>query len=131
MIKTASKSVGFSTILLAVMAGLLGSCATMAPMMGGQKIDLSGTAEVPPVTTSATGNATVDIKSDRSVTATVTVSGMTATASHIHEAAAGSNGPVIVPFVKSIFWAVKLLEMVTVAPVNCTTPWPGSKASSC
>ena len=73
----------------------------MAPMMGGQKIDLSGTAEVPPVTTSATGNATVDIKSDRSVTATVTVSGMTATASHIHEAAAGSNGPVIVPFVKT------------------------------
>jgi hypothetical protein len=101
MIKTASKSVGFSTILLAVVAGLLGSCATMAPMMGGQKIDLSGTAEVPPVTTSATGNATVDIKSDRSVTATVTVSGMTATASHIHEAAAGSNGPVIVPFVKT------------------------------
>jgi ABC-type Fe2+-enterobactin transport system substrate-binding protein len=55
----------------------------MAPMMGGQKIDLSGAAEVPPVTTSATGNATVDIKPDRSVTATVTVSGMTATASHI------------------------------------------------
>ena len=101
MIKTASKSVGFSTILLAVMAGLLGSCATMAPMMGGQKVDLSGTAEVPPVTTSATGNATVDIKSDQSVTATVTVSGMTATASHIHEAAAGVNGPVIVPFVKT------------------------------
>jgi len=26
---------------------------------------------------------------------------MTATASHIHEAAAGANGPVIVPFVKT------------------------------
>jgi hypothetical protein len=101
MIKMASKPVAFSTLLLAVAAGLLGSCATMAPMIGGQKIDLSGAAEVPPVTTSATGNATVDIKADRSVTATVTVSGIAATASHIHEAAAGANGPVIVPFVKT------------------------------
>src|SRR5204862_4498572 len=78
-----------------------GSCATMAPMMGCQKIELSGSNELPPVTTSANGNATVDIKPDRSVTATVTVSGMTATASHIHEGAAGANGPVIVPFVKT------------------------------
>ena len=101
MIKMASDSAGFSTLLLAGAVGMLAGCATMAPMMGGQKIDLSGAAEVPPVTTSATGNATVNIKSDRSVTATVTVSGMTATASHIHEAAAGANGPVIVPFVKT------------------------------
>ena len=62
---------------------------------------LSGANEVPPVTTDATGSATVDIKPDRSVTAKVTVSGMTATASHIHEAAAGANGPVIVPFTKT------------------------------
>src|SRR2546429_2631745 len=100
MIKTAGKFAGFSMVLL-VAAGMLVSCATMAPMMGGQKIELSGAAEVPPVTTSATGNATVDIKSDRSVTATVTVSGMTAAASHIHEAAAGGKGPVIVPFVQT------------------------------
>jgi len=56
---------------------------------------------VPAVATSATGNATVDIKADRTVTASVTVTGMTATASHIHEGAAGTNGPVIVPFVKT------------------------------
>ena len=101
MIKMASKSARLSTLLLVGAAGVLASCATMAPMMGGQKIDLSGAQEVPPVTTTATGSATVDIKADRSVTATVTVSGMTATASHIHEAAAGANGPVIVPFVKT------------------------------
>ena len=101
MIKMASKSAGISTLLLAGAVGMLASCATMAPMMGGQKIDLGGANEVPAVTTAATGNATVNIKSDRSVTATVTVSGMTATASHIHEAAAGTNGPVIVPFVKT------------------------------
>jgi len=101
MNKIASKSAGLSTLLLVGAIGVLASCATMSPMMGGQKITLDGASEVPAVTTAATGNATVDIKADRSVTATVTVSGMTATASHIHEAAAGANGPVIVPFVKT------------------------------
>ena len=67
----------------------------------GQRLTLSGAEEVPAVTTTATGNATIDIKADRSVTATVTVPGMTATASHIHEGAAGANGPVIVPFTKT------------------------------
>ena len=98
MIKMASKSAGLSTLLL---VGVLASCATMSPMMGGQKIALDGASEVPAVTTTATGNATVDIKADRTVIAIVTVTGMTATASHIHEAAAGTNGPVIVPFVKT------------------------------
>ena len=41
------------------------------------------------------------IKDDRSVAAKITVTGMTPTAAHIHEAAAGSNGPVIVPFSKT------------------------------
>ena len=90
-----------SALLGAGVIGLVASCASMAPMVGGQKLELSGTNEVPPVTTTATGTAVVDIKSDRSVTATVTVTGMTATASHIHEAAAGTNGPVIVPFTKT------------------------------
>lgn len=83
--------------VLAILAG----CASMSPMMGGQKIALSGANEVPAVTTSAAGSATVTIKADRSVVATVTVTGMTATASHIHEAAAGANGPVIVPLTKT------------------------------
>ncbi|MEP6678860.1 MAG: CHRD domain-containing protein [Betaproteobacteria bacterium] len=82
-------------------AGLLAGCASMAPMVGGQRLALSGAEEVPPVTTAASGTAVVNIKPDRSVSATVTVSGMTATASHIHEAAAGANGPVIVPFTKT------------------------------
>ena len=83
--------------LIAIVAG----CASMSGMMGGQNVSLTGTAQVPAVTTSASGNAVVTIKADRSVSATVTVTGMTATASHIHEAAAGANGPVIVPFTKT------------------------------
>jgi hypothetical protein len=85
---------------LAVIAG----CSSMGPMsdmMSGQKIVLSGSNEVPAVTTPATGSGTITINPDRTVRAAVTVTGMTATASHIHEGAAGTNGPVIVPFTKT------------------------------
>jgi hypothetical protein len=76
--------------------------ASMSQSMGDtQTVALSGSNEVPPVTTSATGTATVTIKADRSVSVKVSVTGMTATASHIHEGAAGTNGPVIVPFTKT------------------------------
>jgi CHRD domain len=101
MTKMGGKSAGIPALLVASAIGLLASCATMAPMMGGQNITLTGANEVPAVMTDATGKANINIKSDRSVTASVTVTGMTATASHIHEGAAGSNGPVIVPFVKT------------------------------
>ena len=67
---------------------------------GGQQVTLSGANEVPPVTTSASGSGTVTVNSDCTVSARITVSGMTATAAHIHEGAAGANGGVIVPFVK-------------------------------
>ena len=83
--------------LVAILAG----CATMRPMMAGQKVELSGANEVPAGATPAAGTATVTIRDDRSVVVMVTVSGMTPTASHIHEGAAGANGPVIVPLAKT------------------------------
>jgi hypothetical protein len=73
----------------------------MSQTMYGQQVALSGSNEVPPVTTSASGTGTVTINPDRTVSANITVTGMTATASHIHEGAAGTNGPVIVPFIKN------------------------------
>jgi CHRD domain len=78
---------------------VIAACSSMTAMS--ETLTLAGSNEVPPVTTSATGTAMVTIGADRSVKATVTVSGITATASHIHMAAAGANGPVIVPFAKS------------------------------
>jgi hypothetical protein len=84
----------------ALAVAMLAGCASMG-MMGGQKIELSGANEVPPVTTTAGGTGTVTIKDDKSVSASITVTGMTATAAHIHEAAMGANGPVIVPFTKT------------------------------
>jgi hypothetical protein len=88
-------------LTLAGALGLYTACATMSGLASAQQITLSGSNEVPPVSTPATGTGTVTINPDRSVSAKITVSGMTATASHIHEGAAGTNGPVIVPFTKS------------------------------
>jgi hypothetical protein len=65
-----------------------------------QELTLTGASEVPPVVTSASGSGWVRIHEDHTVTAKITVTGMTPTASHIHMAAGGANGPVIVPFVK-------------------------------
>jgi hypothetical protein len=65
------------------------------------KVTLGGDQEVPPVSTSAKGSGSVTIGDDMSVKGSVTTSGITATAAHIHMGAAGKNGPVIVPMMKS------------------------------
>ena len=88
-------------LTLAGVLGLLAACASMSDSKYSQQIALSGSNEVPPVSGAAAGTGTVTINPDRSVTAKIEVTGMTATASHIHEGAAGTNGPVIVPFTKT------------------------------
>jgi len=92
---------------IAASVATLGGCQQMHQMMGhdkaaggGERVSLSGAHEVPPVQTSASGSGTVSVSSDRKVTVNITVSGMTPTAAHIHEGAAGANGPVIVPLEK-------------------------------
>jgi hypothetical protein len=92
---------------LAALAGALGfasGCASVESSVKyestGQQIRLDGSKEVPPVATSAYGTGTVNIAPDRSVVVTLSVIDMTATAAHIHEGAAGTNGPVIVPLTK-------------------------------
>jgi hypothetical protein len=92
---------------LAALAGALGLGAGCSTLEGsakyeatGQQVRLDGSREVPPVATSAYGTGTVNIATDRSVAVTLSVVGMTATAAHIHEGAAGANGPVIVPLTK-------------------------------
>ena len=82
-------------------AVLIGGCATITGMVPGETIALSGANEVPPVSSGASGSGTVHVKSDCTVTARITVTGMSATAAHIHEGKAGANGGVIVPFVKA------------------------------
>jgi len=65
------------------------------------KVNLSGSQEVPAVTTSASGTGAITVGADRSVSGSVTTSGVVGTMAHIHEAPAGKNGPVIIPLTKS------------------------------
>jgi hypothetical protein len=89
-------------VACAAAVSVIAACATtMSDGMYTQTVALSGANEVPPVATSATGTATVTIRPDHTVTVKENVTGMTATASHIHQGAAGANGPVIVPFTKT------------------------------
>jgi CHRD domain-containing protein len=89
-------------LAIAIASAFIGACSSMPGMtMGSQNVTMVGANEVPPVTTSASGSGTVTINPDHTVSAKITIVGMNATAAHIHEAPAGSNGPVIVPFTKT------------------------------
>lgn len=86
---------------LAAVTALVLGCSTMMGGDGGSKVTLRGTEEVPPVATSASGSGTIVIGADKSVSGSVTTTGIAAAAAHIHVGAAGKNGPVIVPLKKS------------------------------
>lgn len=61
---------------------------------------LDGNQEVPTVTTAGTGTAVMAVNFDTgAVTGLLTFSGLSgpATAAHFHQAAAGTNGPVVIP----------------------------------
>lgn len=75
-------------------------CAT-AGMDYGVRVTLSGSQEVPPATTSASGSGTITVGDDHSVSGSVTTDGVAGMAAHIHIGAAGKNGPVIVPLTKT------------------------------
>jgi hypothetical protein len=64
------------------------------------KVTLSGSQEVPPVTTSATGSGTITVAADQSISGSIKTTGIKATAAHIHMGASGTNGAVIVPLTK-------------------------------
>lgn len=61
-------------------------------------LKLSGSEEVPPVESSGSADGTISVGDDGAVSGKITVTGFTPTMAHIHEAPAGKNGKVIVPF---------------------------------
>jgi hypothetical protein len=64
------------------------------------KVTLAGDQEVPPVKSAGAGAGTISIGNDRVVSGSVKSTGIAGTAAHIHEAAPGKNGPVIIPLRK-------------------------------
>jgi len=62
---------------------------------------LSGSQEVPAVNTQASGVSTITVVGDKVMTGSVKTTGITGSAAHIHMAASGQNGPVIIPLAKS------------------------------
>jgi len=86
--------------ILAAASLALAGFSTIA-MADDLKFKLSGGAEVPPVTTNASGDAEIMINKDMTVSGKVVTSGVVGTMAHIHLGKAGANGPVIVPLAKS------------------------------
>jgi len=89
-----SKGMKFSALSFALALGLTSAAAIAAD------VKLSGDQEVPPVKSAGSGAGSITIGDDGSVSGSVTATGFEPTAAHIHQAAAGKNGPVIVPFTK-------------------------------
>lgn len=63
-------------------------------------ISLTGSSEVPPVTTPAIGSGQIMALPDHTISGSIKTSGMVPTVAHIHEAAAGKNGPPIITLSK-------------------------------
>ena len=81
-------------------AALLAGCAGMSAD-NSVKVTLSGAQQNPRVATSASGSGTITVGADKSVSGSVTTTGVAATAAHIHVGATGKNGPVAVGLTKT------------------------------
>jgi len=87
-----------NTILrTALLAGMFVAASALAADV---KVTLSGDQEVPAVKTDGKGTGTITVADDGAVSGSVTTTGVKGTMAHIHQGAAGANGPVIVPFTK-------------------------------
>jgi hypothetical protein len=87
------------TALIFAMSAL-GSYSTIAAAAD-IKVTLTGDQEVPSVKSAGNGTGTIIIGTDKSVSGSVKTTGIAGTAAHIHEAAPGKNGPVLIPLTKN------------------------------
>jgi len=84
-------------VVSAITLGLAALCATASASASEMKITLSGAQEVPPVTTSASGSGVITLAADKSISGSVSVTGMESTMAHVHEAKmSNGSGPVII-----------------------------------
>src|SRR5262245_31535064 len=96
--------------LSALLASALLTVAMGAGVASAQqvKVTLSGNQEVPAVNTAGAGTGMISVAADKSVSGSVTTTGVAGTMAHIHEAPPGKNGGVVIPLSKSgdNTWAV-------------------------
>lgn len=92
-------ALGTAAILLAGCAGMFSKHVN---------VTLSGAEQVPAVRTSASGSGMITVGEDKSVSGSVTVSGLAPMAAHIHLGARGKTGPVAVGLTKTAdnVWSV-------------------------
>jgi hypothetical protein len=93
----------FSWSLLTLVAPLALLLLASANLYAQQPISISlnGGSEVPPVTTAATGTGQITVLPDHTVSGNIKIFGLLPTMAHIHEAAAGENGPAIITLTKT------------------------------
>src|SRR6266566_4897011 len=87
------------------------------------RIDLTGSQQVGPVATEAFGMATVRLADNGAAIdfRVIVCDIVNVTASHIHVGAAGTNGPVIIPFVHGVLFS---------SPHGCKTLAEGTRTAS-
>lgn len=98
----------FTRVVATLACALAGTLGMSLAMAEGTAVKLSGDHEVPAVTTAATGTGTITVAADKSVTGSVTTSGVAGIAAHIHLAAPGKNGPPVIALTKTsdTVWSV-------------------------
>lgn len=97
ILKSVRLALGGALFCTIAALGSFSNIATAAEV----KVTLVGDQEVPPVKSAGTGSGTIVIGNGGTVSGRVTTTGIAGTAAHIHEAAMGKNGPVIVPLTKN------------------------------
>src|SRR5207244_11275319 len=90
-----------SLLTVAIAAGVLVIGPAYPALAEDVQVMLSGSQEVPPVTSSGSGSGMISIRDDKTVSGSVTTTGVTGTMAHIHNGAAGKNGPVVIPLTKT------------------------------
>ena len=93
------RKTGIAFAGITLIAGVLAAGTGLA-LAGATQVSLSGAQEVPSVQTSAKGSGTIMVNDDKSVSGSVTTTGVKGVAAHIHEGAPGKNGGVAVPLEK-------------------------------
>lgn len=96
----------FSIVFGLALLIVVGCATTNGMSQQGINVTLTGDQEVPPVKTQAKGTGTIVIAPDKSVSGSITTTGIAGTVAHIHDSVPGEtmcgakNGPVIIPLTK-------------------------------